>query len=184
MMQPAIGLLEFNSVAAGIEAGDAMAKRAIVNLLEARTICPGKYMVLIGGDTGPVLESLDAGLAVAPENLVDQLFLPNVHLSLFPAIAGTVEVEITEAIGVIETVTVAATIIAADAAAKATPIVLQEIRLANGLGGKSFLVMSGTVSDVEASVAAGVNLVKEQGLLIRSVVIPRLHEDMRAKVVG
>jgi microcompartment protein CcmL/EutN len=39
------------------------------------------------------------------------------------------------------------------------------------------------VSDVEASVAAGVELVRQEGLLIRQVVIPQLHEQMREKIL-
>ena len=85
--------------------------------------------------------------------------------------------------GIIETVTAAICIVAADAAAKAADVQLLEIRLANGLGGKSFVLMEGTVADVEASVAAGVELVKQEGLLVRQVVIPQLHEQMRAKIL-
>lgn len=182
-MEPAIGLIETNSIAIGIQVGDAMAKRAPVRLLEARSICPGKYMVLIGGDTGPVGEALEAGRSVGGDAIVDQLFLPNVHLSIFPAIAGAVEVETVEALGVIETISVASTIVAADAAAKAADVTLVEIRLANGLGGKSFLLLVGDVSNVEAAVEAGVHPAREEGLLIRAVVIPQLHPDMMAKIV-
>ena len=84
---------------------------------------------------------------------------------------------------IVETVTAAVCIVAADAAAKSADIQLLEIRLANGLGGKSFVIMEGTVADVEASVAAGVELVRQEGLLVRQVVIPQLHEQMRAKVL-
>ena len=182
-MQPAIGLVETNSIAMGIKVGDAMVKRAQVNLLEARTVCPGKYIVLVGGDTGPVGESMEAGLETGADSVVDKLFLPNVHLSVFPAIAGAVEMDEVEALGIIETISVASTIVAADAAAKAAAVTLTEIRLANGLGGKSFVLMEGDVADVEASVAAGVELVRQEGLLIRQVVIPQLHEQMREKIL-
>jgi len=182
-MQPAIGLVETNSVAMGIKVGDAMVKRAPVNLLEARTVCPGKYVVLVGGDTGPVKESMEAGVEIAGDSMVDKLFLPNVHVSIFPAIASAVEMEDVEALGIIETISVASTIVAADAAAKAADIILTEIRLANGIGGKSFVLMVGDVPNVEAAVEAGVNIIKDEGLLIRFVVIPQLHEDMRQKIV-
>ena len=182
-MQPAIGLVEVNSIAVGIKVGDAMVKRAPVNLLEARTVCPGKYIVLVGGDTGPVKEAMAAGVETASDSMVDQLFLPNVHVSIFPAIASAVEMEDVEALGIIETISVASTIVAADAAAKAADITLTEIRLANGIGGKSFVLMVGDVPNVEAAVEAGVNIIKDEGLLIRSVVIPQLHEDMRRKIV-
>jgi microcompartment protein CcmL/EutN len=160
-----------------------MVKRAPVNLLEARTVCPGKYIVLIGGDTGPVAEAMDSGLQVGGDAVVDKLFLPNVHLSIFPAIAGAVEMGEVEALGVIETISVASTIVAADAAAKAAAVTLTEVRLANWLGGKSFVLMVGDVPNVEAAVEAGVNIIKGEGLLIRSVVIPQLHEEMRRKIV-
>ncbi len=181
--EPAIALVELNSIAAGIVAGDAMVKKAPVALLEARTICPGKYMVLIAGLTGPVEESLAAGVKAGGDAVIDTLFLPNVHLSVFPAIAGAVETTDVEALGVIETITVAATIIAGDAAAKAADVRLLDMRLANGLGGKSFVLIAGDVPNVEAAVNAGSAPVSADGLLVRSVVIPQLHPEMRAKIV-
>jgi microcompartment protein CcmL/EutN len=183
MIEPAIALVETNSIAAGILVGDAMVKKAVVQLLEARSICPGKYMVLIGGAVGPVREAWQVGVATAADTLVDQLLLPNVHRSVFPALMSATSPRGDEALGVIETVTAGICIVASDAAVKAADVQLLEIRLANGLGGKSFVLMEGTVSDVEASVAAGVSLVKQEGLLIHQVIIPQLHEEMRAKIL-
>ena len=182
-MEPAIGLIETNSIAIGIRVGDAMVKRAPVRLLEARSVCPGKFIVLVGGDTGPVGEAMQSGEQAAGDALVDKLFLPNVHVSIFPAIASAVEMQQVEALGIIETISVASCIVAADAAAKAAAVTLTELRLANGLGGKSFVLMVGDVPNVQASVEAGVKVIKEEGVLIRSVVIPQLHEDMRQKIV-
>jgi microcompartment protein CcmL/EutN len=183
MIEPAIALVETNSIAAGILVGDAMVKKAVVQILEARSICPGKYMVLIGGEVGPVAESFQVGVATAADTLVDQLFLPNAHRSLFPALMSAAPPRRDDALGIIETVTAAVCIVAADAAAKAADVQLLEIRLANGLGGKSFVLMEGAVPDVEAAVAAGVELVRQEGLLIRQVIIPQLHEQMRAKIL-
>jgi microcompartment protein CcmL/EutN len=182
-MEPAIGLIETNSIAIGIRVGDAMVKRAPVNLLEARTVCPGKYIVLVSGDTGPVGEAMESGIEAGGDAIVDKLFLPNVHVSVFPAIASAVEMQQVEALGIIETISVASCIVAADAAAKAAAVTLTELRLANGLGGKSFVLMVGDVPNVQAGVDAGVSLIKDEGLLIRFVVIPQLHEQMRQKIV-
>ena len=183
MMEPAIALVETNSIAAGILTGDAMVKKAVVQLLEARSICPGKYMVLIGGEVGPVREAWQVGTETAADALVDQLLLPNVHPSVFPALMSATAPRGDEALGIIETVTAAVCIVASDAAVKAADIQLLEIRLANGLGGKSFVLLEGTVADVEAAVKAGVEWVKQEGLLIRQVIIPQLHEHMRARIL-
>ena len=40
-----LGLLETNSIARGVIAGDAMLKAAEVTLLKAGAVCPGKYTV-------------------------------------------------------------------------------------------------------------------------------------------
>lgn len=183
MIEPAIALVETNSIATGILAGDAMVKKAVVQLLEARSICPGKYMVLIGGEVGPVTESYEVGVVAAADTLVDRLLLPNVHRSVFPALMSATPPRGDEALGIIETVTAAICIVAADAAVKAADVQLLEIRLANGLGGKSFVLLEGIVADVEAAMQAGVEMVKQEGLLIRQVVIPRLHEQMREKIL-
>lgn len=183
MKEPAIALVETNSIAVGILAGDAMVKKAVVQLLEARSICPGKYMVLVGGEVGPVRESFEVGVHTAADALVDQLLLPNVDRSVFPALMSATPPRGDEALGIIETITAAVCIVAADAAVKAADVQLLEIRLANGLGGKSFVLMEGTVADVEASVAAGVELVRQEGLLVRQVIIPQLHEQMRARIL-
>ena len=182
-MEPAIALLEFNSIAAGIFCGDVMVKKALVDLLDARSICPGKYMVLIGGQVGPVEESYHAGLASARDAIVDQLFLPNAHTGIFPALASATPPGEGEALGIIETVTVATCIVAADAAAKAANVQLLDLRLANGLGGKSFVLIEGSISEVEAGMAAGVAYVKGEGLLVRDVIIPQIHPDMKSKII-
>lgn len=182
-MQPAIGLVETNSVASGILVGDAMMKKADVRLLEARPVCPGKYIVLVSGDVGPVEESQAAGINTAADTLVDQLLLPNVHLSLFPAMMSATPSGDAEALGIVETISVASAIVAADAAAKAADVTMLEIRLANGLGGKSYFFLEGDVANVEAAVAAANGVLAGEGLLVRSVVIPRLHPDMRAMIM-
>jgi microcompartment protein CcmL/EutN len=179
----AIGLIETISIAVGIRVTDEMVKTAPVEILEATAICPGKYMVLIAGAVAPVEDSLRRGLEVGGEVVVDTLFIPYVHAQVFPAILGATDVADLRALGVVETFTVASTILAADAAAKATPVDLIEIRLAKGLGGKAFFVMTGEVYDIEAAMEAALGVARAGGNLVRSVVIPRPHEDIAAKVL-
>ncbi|MDP7111636.1 MAG: BMC domain-containing protein [Myxococcota bacterium] len=181
--KPAIGMVEFNSIAGGIATADAMLKRAPVDLLECRPVCPGKFIVLVGGMTDPVNEAMAAADERGTEAVVDRLLLPNVHPSIFPAIVGAVEVQEVESLGIIETISVASTIVAADASAKAADVTLTEMRLANGLGGKSFYLMVGTLHDVEAATEAGLEMVRSAGLLVRYELIQQLHDGVRQKVM-
>lgn len=194
MLEPALALLEFNSIAAGIQAADAMVKRAPIEVIRAGTVQPGKYLVLVGGEVGDVEESRAAGLEVGGSALVDQVYLPHVHPEVVQALSGGRTPEATDALGIIETATVAAAIHAADAGIKGAEVRLLEVRLADGLGGKGIVLFSGIVHDVEAAVEIGVGVLERPEQLVRQVVIPQLHAEMwenvsdatrfRSRVVG
>lgn len=182
-MQPAIALLEFDSIAVGIEAGDAMAKRAPIDVLHAGTVHPGKYLVLVGGAVGDVEEALAAGRETGAGSLLDTVFLPNIHPDVVDAIGGRRRPATGEALGVIETRTVAAIIDAADAGVKGARVRLLELRLADGLGGKGYLLFDGPVSEVEAAVEIGVARIAAPAGMVHRV-IPQLHVEMRENLAA
>lgn len=67
----AIGMIEFNSIAEGIEAADAMLKAASVQVLTAKTICPGKFLAGVHSNVAAVEASVAAGLGVGACAAVD-----------------------------------------------------------------------------------------------------------------
>ena len=174
----AIGLIELNSIAKGIECSDAMVKTAQVTLLVAKSVCPGKYIILVGGGVADVRQSVAAGLEIAPELAVDHFVIPNVHPSILPAISGGNVVEKIGAVGILETYSVAATIEAADVAVKAALVMPVRMHLAFGIGGKSYVVLTGDVAAVDAAITAGAASAAEKGMLAQRVVIPRPHEQV------
>ncbi len=178
MFDPALSLIEFDSIAAGIQAADAMVKRAPINVIQAGTVQPGKYLVLVGGLTADVEESLAAGREVGRDAILDIVFLPQVHPSVVTALQGGRSPEASDALGVLETTSVAAAIRAADAGVKGAQVELVEVRLADGLGGKGIVLYSGLVADVEIAVALGIESLESPEQLLRQVVIPQLHEEM------
>jgi microcompartment protein CcmL/EutN len=176
MFEPAIALLEFSSIATGIEAGDAMVKRAPVERILSGTVQPGNYLVLVSGEVAPVEEAFNAGRETGSADLRDTLFLPNVHPSVVTALAGELEIRPVDALGVVETQTVASAIQAADAGVKGAEVNLLRLRLADGLGGKGLVLFTGRVADVETAVAIGSAAAQEQ--LLRQVIISQLHDEM------
>jgi microcompartment protein CcmL/EutN len=182
-IEPALGLLELESIAAGIEVGDAMAKRAPIEVLRAGTVHPGKYLVLVGGDVADVEEALDAGREIGGLSVRDVTFLPNIHPGVVDGLRGAREAARAEALGIIETATVPAVIRAADAGLKGAHVRLLELRLADDLGGKGYLLFGGEVTDVEAAVEIGTAAVGEaRGLHAR--VIAQLHHEMAAELAA
>lgn len=177
-MKASIGLVELSSIAKGIEVSDAMLKRAEVQMIVNRTICPGKYMVLIGGDVDAVNASVETGVELAQDEIVDHFVIPNVHPSVFPAINGINVIEELDALGVIESFSVASIIECADAAVKAAPVNLITVYLAMAIGGKAYVMLTGDVGSVKAAVDAGVNVIKEKGVLVNKVVIPSPRKEI------
>ncbi|RMH00399.1 MAG: BMC domain-containing protein [Chloroflexi bacterium] len=176
MNEPALALLEFDSIAAGIEAGDAMVKRSPVARIQTGTVQPGHYLVMVTGDVATVEEAVKAGKEIGHAALRDEIFLPNVHPDVVTGLGGMRQPVIGDALGIVETRTVAAAIYAADAGLKGAEVALLQLRLADGLGGKGLALFTGLVADVEAAVDIGSAVSGEQ--LIRQVVIAQLHNEM------
>jgi len=175
-----IGAIELSSIGIGYRTQDEMLKAASVEVVIARTICSGKYFIVLGGTVSDVRAAVSAGVRSADEALIDQLVIPNVHESVFPSLGQSVVLEPgqAEALGVIETFSGVSSLAAADAAAKTARVTLFRIHVAMALGGKAFCLMTGSVADVRAGVAAGAAEARRRGLLVSEIVIPRPDEAL------
>lgn len=179
-IDPALAMLEYSSIAAGIQAADAMVKRAEMAVVQAGTVQPGRLLVLLGGAVAEIEEALKVGLQTAADTLTDHIFLPMVDQRVVGALAGKRHVDKLAdniATGIVETRTVPAAIHAADRGVKSAEVALMEMRLADGLGGKGIVFFTGSLSDVEAALAV-VDETLSNDQQIRQVIIPQLHPDL------
>lgn len=183
MNEKSLGLIELSSVAAGFQVADTMLKAGTVRLILSRSICSGKYMVMIGGETAAVQAAVAAGAEAANGCLIDSFVIPSVHPDVFVALGRTQPVEPTGALGILESFNVATLIQGADAAAKAAAVQLLEIRLAMALGGKAFVTMTGDVGSVQAAMAAGREVIGDAGVLVNAVILSRPHPDVYREVI-
>jgi microcompartment protein CcmL/EutN len=183
MNEKSLGFIELSSVAAGFQVADTMLKASNVRLVLSRSICSGKYMVLIAGDAAAVISAVDAGCEAANGCLIDKFTVANIHPDVITALGRSQPGEPTGALGILESFNVATLLQAADAAAKSANVTLMEIRLAMALGGKAFLTMTGDVGSVQAAVAAGRQIISEAGVLVNAVVIARPHPDVYREVI-
>lgn len=182
-MSEALALIELSSIARGYQVADAVVKKAPVILRDTRPVSPGKFLVLFDGDVASVDESFRRGLEIAGDRLVDKLFLPQAHAQLFPAVRGEASARggVVDSYAVVETLSVAATLLAADAAAKAAAVRLIEMQLARGIGGKAFFALSGALQEIEAAVEAAVT-VTDRALVLGTEIIAAPHEDFLARL--
>lgn len=177
---PALGLIELSSIARGFIVSDVMVKKAPIELLLSQPISSGKYLVMIAGEVASVQESLQAGREASETHLVDDFFIPQLHTQVGLTLNGRNGAQKNiEALGIVETRTVASAILASDAALKTADVHLVELRLGQGIGGKGYFVFSGALPDVQAAHEGALNVIKERGTLLRSEIVTSAHDDVR-----
>lgn len=189
-IEPALLMLEFTSIAQGMLSADAMVKRSPVDLIHAGTVHPGHYLVLVGGAVAEVGEALQAGREIGAQDLIDTVWLPNVHPDVLTALRPAHRVTISEqstilddALGIIETLTAPAAVSAADIAIKGATIRLLSIRFSDGLHGKGLVLITGKVSDVEAALELIKNALTAKTLL-RALAISQIQPDFIRNILG
>lgn len=183
MKNRAIGMVEYQTVSTGITATDLMIKTADVEILQSTVICPGKYITLIGGELSAIAASIEAAKVQFGEKLTDSFVLGNPHEDIFPALYGGAPVEDAKALGILETFSTPGIIYAADTAAKTSDVSLLEVRIARGMGGKSYLLLTGDVAAVTAAIDAAKIRASEEGLLVDSSVIPNPDKSLWASIL-
>ena len=85
-----------------------------------------------------------------------------------------------QAIGIIESFSQATMVIAADAVLKAADLEPIELRLGNGLGGKSYFIFTGDIAAVQAGTEAGTSAAN--GLLVNVETIPSPSKALLASL--
>lgn len=182
-MSKAIGMTEYQTVSAGIEAADLMIKTAEVDVIEAQVVCPGKYIIIVTGELSAVKASVDAAARKFGEKQIDSFVLGNPDETIFPAIYGVNEVENKKALGVLETFSCAAMIVAADTAAKTADVQLIEMRLARGMCGKSYMLITGEVAAIKAAIERAGAAAGDKGMFLDSSVIANPDDKLWETVV-
>ncbi len=170
-MNKAIGMVEYKTVSQGMYVTDRMLKTAETQLVEAQTVCPGKYIAIISGELSAVKACIDTARIHHSEQLIDSFILGNPHEAIFPALYGTTEIAQVRALGILETFSAASIFVAADVAAKTALVELIELRVARGMCGKSYLLITGEIAAVEAAIDKAKKAVGEAAMLLDTSVI-------------
>ncbi len=182
-MSKAIGMVEYKTVSAGVVAADAMVKTSDVSIVEAQTVCPGKYIVIISGDLSAVNAAVETSRSLYEKHLINSFILGNPHESIFPAIYGASKIEEVSALGIIETYDATSIIVAADEAAKTAIVDLIELRIARGMCGKSYLMLTGDVAAVEAAIEKAKAVAAADGMYLDSSVIAHPDAQIRDAIL-
>ena len=177
-MMISIGIAEISNIVKGYVACDGVLKTAAVEMVMAQPVCPGKFVMIFGGSVASVDAACDYVKGVFSEYIIDVQKFGNIEKRVFDGLNGAASGKCTGALGIVETFSAASCILAADAALKAANVELCDIRIARGMGGKSYVSVTGTVGAVTAAVDAGAVKAMKDGLLVDRDVIASPHEDL------
>jgi len=125
-----------------------------------------------------VENAIDRGQSIGKGFVVASLVLPRVHSQVIRAINMTSMPEKIAAIGVMEFFSVTSSVIAADTAVKSADVELIDLRLGTGIGGKSFVVLTGDTAAVTNAVDTSVNGQMDSGMLLNRIVIPNPRREL------
>jgi len=176
---PTIAVIEFSSIADGIFCTDALLKKAPIAMLKSGSVSSGRYLIIIGGSTGSVEESLNEALEIGQGSRLDHAFLPDVHDQVHGAVLGQRQPVIQDAVAILETATVAANVRAAELALKGTNVRLVELRLADyEMSGKAVSLFNGELHEVEASMELVGGFLRGRKEYVRHRIIARPHATL------
>ena len=181
---PTLAVIEFSSIADGIFCTDALLKRAPIAMIKSGTVSHGRYLIIIGGSTASVEESLNEALAIGNGSRMDHAFLPDVHDSVHDAILGQRAKMEQDAVAILETGTVAANVRAAELALKGTKVKLIELRLADyEMSGKAISVYNGELHEVEAAMDLACDFLRGRKEYVQHRIIPHPHEVLTRRLL-
>jgi len=182
---PAIAVIEFTSIADGIYCTDILLKKAPIAMVKSGTVSGGRYLIIFGGSTGSVEESLNEALAVGQTGVLDHAFLPDVHTKVHDAILGKRARTEQDAVAILETDTVAANVRAAELAVKGTEVRLVELRLAEyEMSGKAISVFNGELHAVEAAMGLAGDFLRSRKEYVQHRIISRPHETLTRQLAA
>ncbi|SHH48575.1 PduT-like ethanolamine utilization protein [Clostridium collagenovorans DSM 3089] len=177
----ALAIVELNSIAKGMEVADIMIKTSYVEVLTIKHICPGKFMIILNGDVEELNEAVKVIIDLGGKSLIGSYVIPNIHEEIVRALNKRVICNSYDAIGIMEVSSVTMGIVSLDKALKSGTVKLVKLVLGNGIGGKSYYVLTGSVSSVEEALKSAENVI-EGKKLINKVIIPSPSEELLKSV--
>ena len=180
-----IGIVELASIYKGFEVQDLILKHTRVEKILARTICSGKYLIIVRGDLADVEECLEMAKKTGDFAIISALYIPHIEDKVFSAISGctTLDIQQVDAMVLLETFSVAAVIKAVDLAVKEADIDVPRIHVAMAVGGKGFAVLTGDAEALKSAIEPALDFLKDDGSLAGYTLITNPHPDVLQDLV-
>ncbi|MEG0050791.1 MAG: BMC domain-containing protein [Terrisporobacter sp.] len=170
-MIKSIGAIEFKSIAKGIEVSNDMVKKFYVEVLYLKSICPGKFLIIIAGETSYVNESINYGLTKGKGYIVDSFIINSISEDIINGIKHKYKtLENIRSIGILETNKVCSGIKALDKTLKYSDVNLVKLQLSFAIGGKLVYIVEGDASSLEHGIEEGKSILNSKDIISDSII--------------
>lgn len=176
-MGKAIGVIEFRSIGKGIEATDAMTKRADVQIIDNRMICIGKYFVIVTGEVAALKDAIDEGEYIAGDTLIGSKVIPSVADGVLEKVNAKFDSSDIDALGIFETKDLSSGVYGANYIKKSSNVELLKISLTLGLGGKAIVLFTGDVASVNSALSVAKEKVSPEKV-VSAINIPSPSKEL------
>lgn len=168
-MTSAIGIVELRSISKGYETADLMLKTSSVAVHHMKPICPGKFLIIMSGDTADVQAAMETAKTEANEFRIGDFELHGVHPEIVEGLKHRYASQPVDALGIMETATVSSGMYALNEALKQCDIHVKKMNLGMAIGGKFLAVITGSVSDVEQGMKVFVSSMDQKRIIHHTV---------------
>jgi len=177
-----IAVVEAKSVARGVAITDSMAKAASISIILSSSLCPGKYLTIVEGELGALESAVETAEKLGGRHIFSSFIIGGLNARVIEAIGGKPNGPL-DALGIVESMHIAALINSADIAVDSAEVDFVEFRLARGCGVNSFYIITGDISSVTDAVNNASGFLGEKGSLIAKKIIPNPDREVwrRAK---
>lgn len=169
-MSKSIASFEFKSISKGIEVTDEMVKLADVNIFYFRVICPGRLLVILGGEEDAIKTVFHNGNEAGKGQILDSAIISAVHNNLIQALTSKFVMPINGAVGLFETMTISSGLKALDCTLKGGNLNLVKLQVASGISGRLVYTVSGDASDVEQGLRSGEKAIESKRIINISII--------------
>ena len=177
-MSKSIGAIEFKSIAKGIEVSNEIIKKFSVEVLYLKSICPGKFLIIVSGQTSYVNECIDYGLEFGNGYIVDSFVINAIAQEIIYGFKNKYEkLDNINSIGVVETNKVCAGIKMLDKTLKFGDVSLVKLQMSFAIGGKLVYIVSGDLSSLQYALEESKATVKEKEIIYITI-IPSVDEKI------
>jgi microcompartment protein CcmL/EutN len=173
-----IGAVEFKSIAKGMFVTDEMLKSAQVSLMLATSLCPGKYLTIVEGETSSVEKAVEVAERLGGRHVFSSFVINGVNREIIDSISGRSKAALKSSIGIIESQHMANIISAADVSLDSAEVGIVDFRLGKGCGVNSFYIITGTLAAVDEAVKSAADFLSALGSLLAFRVIANPDRDL------